>query len=247
MNRPLRRVGVIGDVHAEDALLEQALEGFAQRGVDAVLCTGDIADGPGDLARCCALLEEAEVHCVRGNHDRWLLTDRARRVPDAHRREDLDERALAFLEALPVERTLQTCEGPVRLCHGIAGNDLAKVWPGSERMDAERSETLDALIAEGELRWLVNGHMHYRMLLDFETLTLINAGTLAARYRPPGVTLLDFEAGSASFLRFSDRCLETEAEHALRDHDRRVFADTQAFDGNWRVFRVEPEPTPARQ
>src|SRR5579859_7501927 len=37
-------IGLIGDVHAEDSLLEQAIEALTGRGAHAIVCVGDIAD-----------------------------------------------------------------------------------------------------------------------------------------------------------------------------------------------------------
>ena len=71
----LRRIAVVGDVHADDSRLDVVLRTIADLQVEAMLCTGDIVDGPGSAARCCGLLQAHRVHCVRGNHDRWLFTD----------------------------------------------------------------------------------------------------------------------------------------------------------------------------
>src|ERR1700685_37778 len=78
-------MGLIGDVHAEDDLLAAALEHIKRKGVDAVLCTGDVADGLGSVGRCCELLRQRSVQTVRGNHERWLLTGVMRDLPDANR------------------------------------------------------------------------------------------------------------------------------------------------------------------
>lgn len=53
------RLGLIGDVHAEDERLAAALEVFAAERVDRALCTGDVVDGHGDIDRTCALLASA--------------------------------------------------------------------------------------------------------------------------------------------------------------------------------------------
>ena len=42
----LQKIGLIGDVHAQAALLETALNYLQTASVDAILCTGDIANGP---------------------------------------------------------------------------------------------------------------------------------------------------------------------------------------------------------
>jgi predicted phosphodiesterase len=83
-----RRVGFIGDIHAEDQLLERALDVLASRGVELVAATGDVADGPGSVDRCCSLLQSRGVVVVRGNHDlqnllrggyRWILNGHSHR------------------------------------------------------------------------------------------------------------------------------------------------------------------------
>lgn len=236
MSGPHARIGIIGDVHAECARLEAAIDHLVGRGVDAILCTGDVADGKGCVNRCCALLEEAGVLCVAGNHERWILGDRVRHVPDAHELEELDDGARAFLDALPAMREVETVRGKLLLCHGIAEKDNRKVWPGSARLPAERSRELDALIDEGRFRFLVNGHLHYRMILDFEQLTLINGGTLKRTHRP-GFLELDMAAGEVAFLGFdADLAVHEQDRHGLDDHDRRVFRDTRCFDGDWTPF-----------
>ena len=230
------RLGIIGDVHAECARLEAALDHLLASGVDAILCTGDVADGKGCVERCCALLAEAGALCVAGNHERWILNDRVRHIPDAHRREALGDAARAFLEALPPVREVPTVRGPLLLCHGVGETDHRKVWPGSPRMPVERSEELDALIAEDHYRFVINGHLHYRMILDFERLTLINGGTLKRTHRP-GFLELDLDLGVVTFLGFEeDLTVREQDRHDLDDHGRRVFRDTGCFDGRWTPF-----------
>jgi hypothetical protein len=49
----LKRMGVIGDIHAEHALLDSALATLRNRSVELVVATGDIADGKGWGDACC--------------------------------------------------------------------------------------------------------------------------------------------------------------------------------------------------
>jgi predicted phosphodiesterase len=53
----ISKLGLIGDIHAEDAYLERALGVLRSRNVPLVVSTGDIVDGPGSVERCCELLE----------------------------------------------------------------------------------------------------------------------------------------------------------------------------------------------
>jgi hypothetical protein len=101
-------------------------------------------------------------------------------------------------------------------------------------MPVERSPELDDLLAETETRIVVNGHMHYRVLVDFPEALLVNAGTLAARHRP-GISVLDLEQGVAVAHEFTgDRVGPQVAEHPIAPASgRRVWRDTQEFDGTW--------------
>ena len=225
---------MIGDVHAEHRRLDAALNFLSGAGVDAICCTGDVADGPGCVDTCCALLSFANVLTVAGNHDRWLLADRMRAVPHAHDRAQLNASSLDYLEALPAMRRIETSSGTALLCHGVGANDLRKVWPGSSRMPIERSPELDALIAGDDTCWVINGHLHYRVIVNFDRLTVLNAGTLKGEHRP-GVSILDFDCGTATAFEFGvEGSLHRVAERLLRgDGDRRVWRDTQEFDGTW--------------
>src|SRR6185369_11460804 len=118
-----------------------------RRGVDAILCVGDIADGSGDVNRTCALLEEHRVITVAGNHDRWLLSDELRDAPGATPARSLNARSRAFLDGLPTKVKLTTTRGPLLLCHGIGDDDMAAVKPDHLRHDLERNDALKRVLA----------------------------------------------------------------------------------------------------
>jgi predicted phosphodiesterase len=232
--RPLARIGVIGDVHAEDQLLVRALDHFANldRPPQAVLCTGDIVDGEGSVEGACEALIQHQVATVRGNHDRWLLGDTCRHVPNAHRLTALSDDAHTFLAALPATREFDTVRGRLLLCHGVGTNDLAKVWPGSSRMAPERSARLDRLIKAGGHRLIVNGHMHYRTVIQFEGATLVNAGTLRRDHRP-GSLLIDLIEGTIESFAIDRDRVHPLVKLPLTCTAQRIWPDTAAFDGEW--------------
>jgi predicted phosphodiesterase len=193
----------------------------------------DVADGRGCVDTSCRLLQDARVIVVAGNHDRWLLADRVRHVPEAHRVAELDAGSVAYIKTLPRTVELQTVAGRLLLCHGVARNDLGKVWPGTPRSRIERDSRLDELLAEGHFRFVVNGHLHYRVLIDFPGMLLMNAGALKGPFA--GVSIMDFSADCVSAWAFdaNDRPSRT-AEHSLSPvAGRRVWRDTQEFDGTW--------------
>jgi len=238
----IRRLGVIGDLHGEHARLARALEWLTGQRLDGLICTGDVADGRGCINQSCRLLREAGVVTVSGNHDRWLLEDRVRHVADAHRLEEVDEVNLAFLQSLPRSRSLETVAGTLLLCHGVGDDDLGKVWPGTARSRVERSERLDQVIAEGRFRFMVNGHLHYRVLIDFHELLLLNAGTLKGDYS--GISVMDFADDVVTAWEVSDGGpVRRACEHPLLEAgQRRRFRDTAEFDGAWEPVTLYRQP-----
>ncbi|MDF3065531.1 MAG: Metallophosphoesterase [Polyangiaceae bacterium] len=190
----IRRVGLIGDVHAEDDALAFVLRELLRMRVDTLLQVGDIADGPGDLERCVALLREHRVLAVRGNHDRWLLANQQRGLPYARPLDATPSNVVEFLSELPVTREFRSPRGHVLLCHGLGNNDMAGVRPDSGGYDISSNEELQRLIQERRYRFVMNGHTHRSMLRTFGPLSIVNAGTLL-RDHERAFTLVDFERG----------------------------------------------------
>ena len=239
-----KKIGIIGDVHAEDVLLSLAIDWFEKQGVDIVVCTGDIADGLGDINAACDLLANHGVLTVAGNHDWWLLTDKKRHVKNAHRRSAVRDSSLQFLDALPKMLSVSTSCGELLLCHGVLGDDLAKVWPGTATTNVEQSLSLDQLLSNSSTapRFMVNGHMHFRTLIDFENCQLINAGTLKGLYS--GVSILDVDEQMVSGFDFTpERVILRGQYHSVAGSDgRKVWRNTQAFDSRWTPVTLHRSP-----
>jgi predicted phosphodiesterase len=193
----IRRVGIVGDVHAEDGLLTAALTSLAGRGdLDALWSVGDIVTGFGDAGRCVGLLQEFDVATVRGNHDRWLVTNPTRyaELPRATPHDGLTPEQREWLAILPAIRQFESPRGPVLLCHGTGRDDMLGVYPHDGRMMLLANLALQDLIRAGFYRMMVCGHTHARMVRDASGLTIINAGTLR-RDQSPGFVVVDFEEG----------------------------------------------------
>lgn len=239
----IRQLGVIGDLHSEDIRLKQALEFLENEGVCDIICTGDIADGRGCADTSIRLLQHHNVQTVKGNHDRWLLENKARHVPNAHHRDQLTEASIAYLENLPTQIQFDTVAGSLLLCHGVADNDLRKVWPGTERMPLERSHELDKIIDEGKHQFLINGHVHFKTMIHFQNLTLLNAGTLKGDLWP-GFTLIDFELRLIRAFTFGpeEPVTPTKTTNLDPEPTHQIWSNTQAFNGNWEPLLLFHRP-----
>jgi len=226
---------VIGDVHAEHQRLAETLAFLERQGVETIICTGDIVDGSGRPDSCVKLLLDHNVQVVRGNHDRWIVEDKARHIPDAHMLGELSEQTAEYLANLPGQIDIDTVAGRLLLCHGIADNDLRKVWPGTQRMPIERSHELDGLIADNEYRYVINGHMHFKTIIHFHDLTLINAGTITGQHWP-GFSTIDFDTCTIDAFTFADAGIKPSKTTELDPCDLQEsesWQDTQCFAGNW--------------
>jgi predicted phosphodiesterase len=195
------KIGLIGDVHAEDELLERTLAHFVEHGVSTVLCTGDIVDGKGSVDRCCELLKEAGALTVRGNHDRWAPDGKLLGIPDATVWASLTPRSHEFLRGLPVIREFSTPLGSALLCHGMGKNDMSRIGPDDHGYAIETNDELQALIRGGQYRFVFNGHSHRPMVRHFGRLTIANAGTLR-RDHQPGAVIVDFDEAVMSLFPF---------------------------------------------
>ncbi len=195
------RVGIIGDVHGQAVTLTDALARLAEiQELDQILCTGDILGGDGDWNACCELLRDADVLCVRGNHERWYFetepfhaeliehADPADLVDWPIRLSDMNRE---FLAALPPTREFQIHDGAVLLCHGLGENDMAGVYPADDDLALDRNEPLLAILRRNAYRFVVCGHTHHRLVRRIGGLILINAGSLLEDPRPC-VAIVDF-------------------------------------------------------
>ena len=196
----LHRVGLIGDVHAEDSFLEIALHFLQSRNVDAMLCTGDIADGPDDVNRCCELLQQFDVQVVHGNHDRWILANEMRHLPNANFLVDLSDATRDYLGNLSSVLPFETVAGELLLCHGLGFNDMARLTPDDHGYALEMNKELQQIL-RSRFRFVVGGHTHKRMVRKIGDVTFINAGTLFHKHSPC-FALIDFGEGEVQFFDF---------------------------------------------
>ncbi len=76
------KIGLISDVHATPAPLEEALALFQQHNVDMTICAGDIAGYAEELEQTVNLLIESQSKVILGNHDTWYLNESG---PEEHK------------------------------------------------------------------------------------------------------------------------------------------------------------------
>ena len=201
-HKTLRRIGIIGDIHAESLLLANTLEFLVRQKPDKILAVGDIVDGRDNVNHCCALLKKHKVATVRGNHERWFLENDMRVLPEASLQSDVNSDSVQYLESLPITQQFQTSSGKLLLCHGLLEHDMATLRPDDTDYALESNFELRRLLDLGQFRFVVNGHSHQRMVRTLEDVTIINAGTLKHNHHPC-FGWVDFELRQVMFYSFN--------------------------------------------
>jgi predicted phosphodiesterase len=192
----LRRLGVIGDVHCESETLGRVLDALETMNVEAVLCVGDLVDGPGDADATLGMLEARGVECVAGNHERWFLEGEQRTLEDAT--QEINRSSRAFIESLPMLRRYTTPHGNALLCHGVGDDDEAWLLPDTRGYALQDIPSLRELMLDETVQFMLGGHTHERMVRVFPGLTVVNAGTIHPKDEQT-FTVVDFEAMRVGF------------------------------------------------
>ena len=158
--------------------------------VDAVLCVGDLVDGPGDADETLGILESRQVQCVAGNHERWFLEGVKRDLEHATQAMSADSEA--FIRGLERIRRYETPAGPAILCHGVGDDDEAWLRPDTRGYALQDIPTLRELMLDESVEFIIGGHTHQRMVRVFPGVTVINAGTIH-RKDEQTFTIIDFD------------------------------------------------------
>ncbi len=135
----MTRLGLISDVHASPEAVAQALSIFAQAGVDAIYCAGDIAGYNNGLLPTIKLLRQSQCLCVAGNHDLLYLDhhddDSGQEACNASRylkqlplyyQQWIDNKNLYMVHAQPPD----SCHGGIKLLdrYGRLLVDKVQLW-----------------------------------------------------------------------------------------------------------------------
>lgn len=190
------RIGLLADLHANDAALRAVLDHLAADGVRELVCLGDLVGYHARMHETIALVRERQIPSVAGNHDLMAIgrlpiggCGRIARQAMAWTRDELTAEEWAYLETLPAK---------IRLGHGIVcmharpGNPVTRlITPEDFRAAAERLRVDDgdvricclshtygqqavSIVAPGE----VVPHLGPEVRLPRGAFTFINPGSV---------------------------------------------------------------------
>jgi predicted phosphodiesterase len=167
------RLALISDIHANLEALEATLGDIASRGVDRIVCLGDIVGYNTRPAECIALLRRLDALCIAGNHDLAVcgrittksFSNTAARAVDWTQRH-LPRDDLNFLASLPLKAVVG---GQLIAVHGALHPQIDCATVRLDN-DERRMLSFQALMADSSgARICAFGHTHHAGIYEFRS------------------------------------------------------------------------------
>lgn len=167
------RIALVSDVHANLVALDAALSDISRRGVDRLVCLGDVADLGPQPSETLDRLRVTGCPIVQGNHDPFTETFPGLGEVVTWCREKLTAADLEFLRDLPATLSVELDEGVSLLCvHGGPHSydfQLAAEVPEADLRAWDLDPSVTALAA---------GHTHVQMVRKVQGRTFVNVGSV---------------------------------------------------------------------
>jgi putative phosphoesterase len=153
-------VGIISDIHGDQAALERVLERL-DRVHDAaqILCAGDLVGRGPEPDRVVQTIRERDIPTVRGNHDEWNY--------------GLSAENKQFLKRLPLDWRGELAGMSIFMTHGKPGNNLWGLY-----RDHISNTLLDMMLVSLNADVLITGHTHMPLFVRVKRGCVINPGSL---------------------------------------------------------------------
>jgi len=166
------RIGIISDIHATIAPLQEALQIFRQQQVDLIICAGDIAGyGEDELSKTVSILKQNNCQMIIGNHDQ--LSE----LPAASSHE-----LISFFDSLPAHLEFEYESKKIYVVHASPPEQLH----GGIKLLDKNGELIEARLKEWrkklsgfEYDILIVGHTHQTYAQQINNTLIINPGSTA--------------------------------------------------------------------
>ena len=221
------RVALVSDLHGNALALERVLARIAGRGVDQIICLGDVATLGPEPERTLELVHDSGAVCILGNHDEFML--RPEVVADYTSipvlvdaidwcRSRLSAASLELIRSFRETYTLPLGgEQQLLAFHGTPTSNTTDLLATTDAVRVE--EWVGAAV--GSL--LVGGHTHLQMLRQHRGRLLVNPGSV-------GMPFLEYVAGAPpQVLPFAEYAIVEGESGSVSVHLERVALDKAAL------------------
>lgn len=202
------RIAVFGDIHGNYHALEAVLADMARRGVDQLVCLGDITlKGPlpresvdrvralgcpvvlGNTDGCFQPGNPPSRYPARNDSQRAILADFDRHLAA------LTETDRDWLANLPLTYSHRVEGMRFDFFHAVPHNNYVLLWPWSSNEELEGQRLSEETVLSAF------GHNHRAFIRMHQGLTVVNAGSVGLPFDGdprPGYALVEVEGGSLS-------------------------------------------------
>ena len=181
------RIALISDLHGNAFAVEKALSFIQNRGVDEIVCLGDVATLGAEPERVLELLHDARVSCILGNHDEFMLDAELvaayTKIPilvDAIDwcRDRLSRAAIDLIRGFRRTHELPLEDGErLFLFHGTPDSNTTDLLATTE------AAQLDEMLKDAPGAVLAGGHTHLQMLRQHRGRLVVNPGSVGMPFK----------------------------------------------------------------
>jgi protein phosphatase len=243
----VERIALISDIHGNLPALEAVLGDIDRRGIERVICLGDLAGKGPDGARVVDICRARCEVVIRGNWDEYLGENGE--GADARRwwQEELGPERCAYLKALPFHVDFALDGQQVRLVHASPQGVFHRVHQTA--LMAELDAMFENTVATGDgpvPDVVVYGDIHAAYVRSFRHRMLINAGSVGNPLDLPlacyAVLERDTGGEARGTVAVSLVRVPYDIERAIRDAADVGMPELEPYVGEFRTARYRHAP-----
>lgn len=156
------KIGILSDVHANEAGLKNALRLFQFKNVDKILCAGDLVDKGDQPNEVVKQVRELKIPTVLGNHDDMPFDPQM-----------LNDDTRVFLSELPTSISFRVEQREIYVTHGTPWSKWEYVFPESDKQLFKK--VID--LARADVVILGHTHMPMTVRVNEGQHWIVNPGT----------------------------------------------------------------------
>ncbi len=170
------KIGLIADIHGDEAGLRRALDLLDGLGAERILCAGDLVERGSRGDAVIDLIRQRGIPCVKGNHEYIMLSKQESLEetgsPGGLGFRPLSDSSLAFIEALPDTQSFELGGKSILLAHATPWDDFTFVYPSS------RPDLFRRIEWRAQCDVVILGHTHLPMKVKVRRTWIFNPGSI---------------------------------------------------------------------
>ncbi len=175
------KFAMISDLHGNTYAVEKTIQDIKTRGVDQIICLGDVATLGPDPKGVIQLLQSINCPCIEGNHDEFMFN------PDSLKdyktvqfiidsvnvtRESLTESEIEYLRGFKKNLEYKVGSQSILFYHGTPESNTYNLLPDTP------ASIYDDCFQKLNFDVYVGGHTHVQMMVPYKGSMVVNCGSV---------------------------------------------------------------------